>query len=72
MHSPANRRPKNTGSTIRTIVSIDEISGQLFGGGFEDREFGLIILRVSVSDDLPVDLDLLEVSLEEQDEEISE
>jgi hypothetical protein len=48
---------ENTGSTIRTIFSINETSGLLFGGGSEARrEFGLIILRFSVSDDVPVEI----------------
>jgi hypothetical protein len=48
---------ENTGSTIRTIISIDEILSLLFGGGSEARrEFGLIILRLSVSDDVPVEI----------------
>jgi hypothetical protein len=45
---------EKTGSTI---LSIDEISSLLFGGGSETRHrFGLIILRLSVSDDVPVEI----------------
>jgi hypothetical protein len=48
---------ENTGSTIRTDLSIDEISNLPFGGGSEARhEFGLIILRLSVSDDIPPEI----------------
>jgi hypothetical protein len=48
---------ENTGSTIRTSLSIDEISRLLFRGGSEvRREFGLIVLRLSVSDDVPVEI----------------
>jgi hypothetical protein len=48
---------ENTGSTIRTILSIDEISSLPFAGGSEaHREFGLIILGLSVSDDILVEI----------------
>jgi hypothetical protein len=48
---------ENTGSTIRTILSIDEISSLLFSGRSEARrEFGLVILCLSVSDDVPVEI----------------
>jgi hypothetical protein len=47
---------ENTGSTIRTVLPIDEILSLLFGGGSEARrKFGLITLRLSVSDDVLVE-----------------
>jgi hypothetical protein len=51
---------ENTGSTIRTIFSIDEISSLLSGGGSEARcEFGLIMLRLSASENIPVEIVLV-------------
>jgi hypothetical protein len=48
---------ENTGSTIWTILSIDEFSSLLFGGRPEARhEFGLIVPRLLVSDDVSVEI----------------